>query len=399
VDKGERLAELVRAVRTLLVLDGLEPLQYPPGEKGGRLCDPGMASLLRELARQNRGLCVVTIRLAADELRDCEGVTVRRLDLEALSPAAGEALLRKLGVKGTAEELRLAATEYDGHALALTLTLLGSYLATVHRGDLRQRDKIARLSDERRQGGHARRMMASYGRWFAGKPEAAMLRLMGLFDRPAEGGAIRALLAEPAIAELTETLTGLPHADWAYAVDALREVQLLDAENEADPDALDALREVQLLDAENEADPDALDAHPLVRERFGEQLKQANGTAWREAHGRLYEYYKDRAPEYPDSVEAMAPPYAEVAHGCEVGRHQESFTQVFRARIFRGDEHFSWKKLGAYSSDLAALSGFLVGPGTSQWIPCVSTTRASSWRLRASTCARWADSRRRGCRW
>ena len=33
--------------RTLLVLDGLEPLQYPPGELGGRLRDPGMASLLR----------------------------------------------------------------------------------------------------------------------------------------------------------------------------------------------------------------------------------------------------------------------------------------------------------------------------------------------------------------
>ena len=75
------------------MLDGLEPLQYPPGEMSGRLRDPGMASLLRELARHNRGLCVVTTRLAADEwLR--EGVTMRSVDLEALSPEAGEALLR-----------------------------------------------------------------------------------------------------------------------------------------------------------------------------------------------------------------------------------------------------------------------------------------------------------------
>jgi hypothetical protein len=29
--KGERLANLVARRRTLLVLDGLEPLQYPPG--------------------------------------------------------------------------------------------------------------------------------------------------------------------------------------------------------------------------------------------------------------------------------------------------------------------------------------------------------------------------------
>ena len=135
-DKGERLAEWVRRERTLLVLDGLEPLQYPPGELGGRLRDPGMASLLRELARQNRGLCVVTTRLAAEELADCEGVTVRRVELEMLSPEAGEALLRKLGVQGTADELRAAATDYGGHALALTL--LGSYLKTVYRGDIRQ---------------------------------------------------------------------------------------------------------------------------------------------------------------------------------------------------------------------------------------------------------------------
>jgi hypothetical protein len=29
-DKGHRLARLIQARRTLLVLDGLEPLQYPP---------------------------------------------------------------------------------------------------------------------------------------------------------------------------------------------------------------------------------------------------------------------------------------------------------------------------------------------------------------------------------
>ena len=49
-DRGERLAHLCRANRTLLVLDGLEPVQHPPGELTGRLRDPGVQSLLRELA-------------------------------------------------------------------------------------------------------------------------------------------------------------------------------------------------------------------------------------------------------------------------------------------------------------------------------------------------------------
>lgn len=44
-EKGEKLSELVRAQRTLLILDGLEPLQYPPGEMQGRLKDQGLQAL------------------------------------------------------------------------------------------------------------------------------------------------------------------------------------------------------------------------------------------------------------------------------------------------------------------------------------------------------------------
>src|SRR6185295_20228521 len=36
-DKGQRLARLIRQSRTLLILDGIEPLQHPPGPQEGRL--------------------------------------------------------------------------------------------------------------------------------------------------------------------------------------------------------------------------------------------------------------------------------------------------------------------------------------------------------------------------
>jgi serine/threonine protein kinase len=55
-EKGERLAKLVVHRRTLLVLDGLEPLQNPPGPQEGRLRDPSLQALLRELAAFNPGL-------------------------------------------------------------------------------------------------------------------------------------------------------------------------------------------------------------------------------------------------------------------------------------------------------------------------------------------------------
>ena len=46
-EKGERLAKLISHRRTLLVLDGLEPLQYPPGPQEGRIRDPSLQALLQ----------------------------------------------------------------------------------------------------------------------------------------------------------------------------------------------------------------------------------------------------------------------------------------------------------------------------------------------------------------
>src|SRR5262249_15978400 len=43
--KGRRLAELVGTRRTLLILDGLETLQYPPGPRAGELRDGSMIAL------------------------------------------------------------------------------------------------------------------------------------------------------------------------------------------------------------------------------------------------------------------------------------------------------------------------------------------------------------------
>ena len=61
-EKGERLAKLVAHRRTLLVLEGLEPLQNSPAPQEGRLRDPSLQALLRELAAFNKGLCVITTR-------------------------------------------------------------------------------------------------------------------------------------------------------------------------------------------------------------------------------------------------------------------------------------------------------------------------------------------------
>jgi tetratricopeptide (TPR) repeat protein len=339
-DKGERLAELVKQRRTLLVLDGLEPLQNPPPVETGRIKDPGLCCLLRELAHHNPGLVVVTTRLAVEDLKEFARAGADSINLDHLSAEAGAAYLDHLGVKGTPEELRQAAGDYGGHALALTL--LGRYLADVYGGDIHKRNLIPHLADEEEQGAHAQGMLAAYEKWFEGKPEGAILRLLGLFDRPAEEGAIAALRADPPVDGLTSELHSLPDAKWLLALKHLRATRLL-----AGRDA---------------GDPDSLDCHPLVREYFGERLKEDNLAAWREGHNRLYEYYKAAAPELPDTLAEMTPLYAAVAHGCQAGRHQEALDAVYWRRILRESEHFSWKKLGSTGAELAALSGFFDPP-------------------------------------
>jgi tetratricopeptide (TPR) repeat protein len=338
-DKGERLAELIKAQRTLLILDGLEPLQSPPnGEIKDRYS--GLVSLLRELARQNPGLVVISSRLKVDDLKDFRETTLVEADLESLSPEAGREYLAYLGVKGLPEELRQAVVDFSGHALALTL--LGRYLSDVYDGDVRKRDLIPRLIDEEEKGGHAKRIMRAYEKWFEGNPELDLLYIMGLFDRPAEKGAIDVLIAAPVIDGLTNKIQGLPNDKYILVLKHLRKARLL------------AERDIH--------EPNTFDCHPLLREYFGEKLKNENNGTWQEAHGRLYEYYKTTAKEYPDTSEEMAPLYAAIIHGCYAGKHQKALDEVYWKRVQRYEENFNVAKLGAFSAELSAIYGFFEVP-------------------------------------
>jgi Protein kinase domain len=279
-DKGERLAELIALRRALLVLDGLEPLQDPPGPHEGRLRDPSLQALLRELAAFNKGLCVITTRLPVADLANHEGSSVLRRDLDHLSREAGAQLLQALGVKGSEAELRMASEDFGGHCLALTL--LGSYLSDAYEGDIRHRTEISnRLAHDVRQGAHAQKVMESYQAWFGEGPELSALRLLGLFDRPAGEKAVEALLKPPAIPGLTESLTALGPSEWRAL--------------------LARLRRAKLLSGEDLQQPGQLDAHPLVREYFGRQLREHWTAGWQEGNRRLYHYYRALVPEPPDS--------------------------------------------------------------------------------------------------
>ena len=336
-EKGERLAKLISHRRTLLILDGLEPLQNPPGAQEGRLREPSLQALLKELAAFNSGLCVITTRLPIADVADHERTSAPRRDLEQLSSDAGAKLLRALGVKGGEAELRSASDEFAGHCLALTL--LGSYLADAYNGDVRRRKEVSeRLSHDVRQGVHARKVMESYQTWFGEGPELSVLRMLGLFDRPADENVLGVLLKSPAIPGLTESLINLSPTERRAIVARLRRARLLAGE---DPHHLGDL-----------------DTHPLVREYFGEQLRSQRPEAWKECNQRLFNYYRALAPQLPESFREMEPLFLAVICGCNADLYHEALHEVYLPRIQRGNASFAAKGLGARGALLSALAHF-----------------------------------------
>ncbi|GAA4798496.1 hypothetical protein GCM10023307_25770 [Lysobacter hankyongensis] len=344
-ERGERLAGLIRRHRTLLILDGIEPLQYPPNDpQAGRLKDPALEALLRELAADNPGLVVITTR---EHLTNVEGyATTEEQKLDKLAKEAAVALLRDLQIVGTDEELHAAWQDAGGHAL--TLSLLGRFIADAYedRDIHHYREVKFETADQEHQGRSAFKVMIAYERWLhSGGPERqrelAVLRLTGLFDRPMAKPCLQALRAEPAIPGLTDALVTLTPQQWNIAMTRLSEVELLSVS------------------------ADAIDAHPLIREYFAAQLKREQPEAFRAAHSRLFDYLCENTPHRPDGIDGLAPLYEAVTHGCLAGRQPEACDKVYADRILRGtdgDGFYSTKKLGAIGADLAAVAAFFDAP-------------------------------------
>jgi TIR domain len=363
--KGRRLANLIRQQRSLLILDGVEPLQQPPGHpQAGRLLDPDLRDLLAALAQSNPGLCLLTSRQALTDLHSLRRTAHKEHELEDLPVPIAILLLRQLQIKGTDQELAGASEKFGCHALSLTL--LGRYLFDAHSGDIARTDRIRDLQHAdilTREDRHrtAWLILETYENWLAtaqadGNPKTlAILRLTGLFDRTATADCLAALPAEPIIPGLTNAICGMADDEWNILLKRLERAHLI------------KLRELQSDRSSSSVPRLAFDAHPLLREYFAKRLKLTQPEAFKTAHSLLFDHLCQSTEDRPDTLEKLQPLYDAVYHGCLSNRHEESRSKVYRDRILRGTSHdgfFSTRKLGAYNADLAALAAFFDKPWT-----------------------------------
>lgn len=336
-DKGKRLAKLINIHKTLLILDGLEPLQAAEKVEKGKIKDPALATLVTELAKNNKGLCLITTREHVPEL-DRYTKTTKQENLEHISDEAGRKLLETRRIFGSEKELERIVQQFGNHALAINL--LAEYLRIFKNHPLEKAKSIPNLKIPDEQGKHARRIIEAFANHFgSASAEYQLLSILGLFDRPVPIDAVNAIIRDNPVAGLSDKITDTSGSGWLST--------------------LENLRKHKLLFKESEHNPDTLDCHPLIREHFGDKLEKGNPAAWKDAHTRLYEYYKNLPEkELPDTLEEMEPLFAAVMHGCLAGEYNEAEYDVYWKRIARGNEAFTVHKLGAFGADLSCLSNF-----------------------------------------
>ena len=240
---------------------------------------------------------------------------------------------------GSQADFEKLVEDVDGHAL--TLQILGQFLVRAFHGDIRRRDRISfEKADAKIQGGHAFRAMEVNLKWLEddseeARREAALLKLLGLFDRPATADCVAALRRAPAIPGLTEPLVGLAEDDWEFSLTALRDANLLTVNREEGSGVLVAL-----------------DAHPLLREYFGSRLRRQQPEAWRAAHRRLYEHLCATMQDKPEpnsktSNRSTKPWRTAARRGCS-RRRVTRFSSLASAAA---KEAYSLGKLGVFGSD------------------------------------------------
>ncbi len=355
-DRGVKLAELVRRQRTLLLLDGLEPLQHPlGGPMNGALKDKGLVSLCLQLAADGNGLLLISSRQPVMELNGRPHQ--QQHELKPLNAAAGIALFRAAGIIGTDKELIAAVEAYNGHALSLSL--LAKYLSEYEKGDIRQQDTLRGLTEfpeATRDSRHAFKVMAAYERQLSDRPDLQILFCLGLFDRPAAAEVMSFLRKEG--------IVGLPNDERVFRA------------------ACGRLRKQGLLNTVRPEQPQNLDTHPLVRQYFGRRLSELHPESWQQAHVRLYEHFEAAAKVQPDTLEEMEPLFAAVRHGCAAGMHRKALVDVYELRIRRWKDNYLCNKLCAFTAELAVVAHFFAVP----WhTPAAGLTDADkAWLLNAA---------------
>ena len=347
----------------LIVLDGVEPLQYPTFVYEGRIKDAGLREFLGAVAAHpkpkkggRKRLIVITTRWRCGQLTPRPDGSVREVALLPLTPEEGSHLLKRVRLRDDAHvtlrsrthpqgseaeqrEFEHMAKDLGGHPLSLMLW--GTFLLAYTGGylDLSLPDGLGSGEHAADASRHAARVLRDYARLFQDSPTPRgraclqILYVLGLWDRPSPLHAIRVITQNP-IPGVTDLLT--PYG-LMLAIGDLQNLRFLT----------------------NAASDEEIEVHPIVRDYFAKELQRTLPAAWESLHSLIFRMIAgDQAIAHePADQTGLEPLFHAVVHGCKAGLHEEALNEVLIPRILRGSKNYA-AAIGAVGSLVTTLAHF-----------------------------------------
>jgi len=340
--KAHLIAGMLYAGRYLFVLDGLEVMQHPEGDRYGLLQNNDLRDLLSYAAAPGHAsFCLVTSRAPLLDLMAYTSYAHR--DVARLSAVDGRALLRKLGVCGDDRELDRAVAAWDGHAL--TLSLLGALLAERYDGDVARLDELPPPTADEPRYERVHRVLRRYDEHLT-DAERAFLMLFSAFRTPVHESAFETVFR-------TET----DHEGLNAPIAALD-----DAGFDAMIDRMVARRILRRHPKDR-----TYTTHPLIRNYYFARLTAGECDGVQDAHQRIKNHYLDLAGDTPThpTLDDLAPLIEVVHHACLAGAYDEAF-RIHRDSIDQRNRYVLTYESGAYETALALMGEFFPDGDTSQ---------------------------------
>ncbi len=347
--RAQIVGVLLNTGRYLFVLDGLEVLQHQEGDQYGLLQNNDLRDLLTFFARpDNQSFCLITSRAPLLDLMDYTTYTHR--DVERLSEDDGRALLRILGVKGSDAELNKVVTDWDGHAL--TLSILAAYLAERYEGNIKHLVDIPVPSADEPRYERVHRVLRRYDEHLT-ENEREFLKLFSVFRLPVQ---------ESAFEKVFEPLLGVKPPKQGKPDSALSKL----FKRKKMPDSVDGspLQEIvnRLVNyriIRHDEYERAYTTHPLIRNHYFALFTKGDPSQEKAAHSQIKDYYLSIAgdtPQYP-TLDDLKPLIEVVHHACQAGAYEEAL-DIFWNRISQTTARVLIHQLCAYETDISIMQEF-----------------------------------------
>lgn len=333
--------------RLILVLDGFEVMQEEEeGDKFGTLPNQDMVRLLELFGQSSQSFCLVTSRVPLMDFINHTAYVQR--DVTRLTPEDGRDLLRKLGVDGDDDQLDPIVSDWEGHAL--TVSLVGSYLG--ERGisiEDYNKDifpKVEVYQDEVPRYRQVRRILERYDENLT-EADKAFLKLFSVFRLPVPESAFGRVFRADTGSTLNTDLHGLDDAQFEGLITHLVERRLIRK-------------------AEDKGTI-TYNAHPLVQRHYRKALEgEHNNTDVQPIHKIVADHYQENAEhKYNPTLDDLKPYIEVVHHLCRAGAYDEGYS-VYRERIDQGDRWVITSVLGAYETEMHLLLEFFPNKDTTQ---------------------------------